>query len=588
MRMVKNGGVEKMSQTTACPLDCYDACRIVLDGSGHFRGDKAHPITRGFLCPHLNHYDQAPRLQSPTMMGEEITIDEALDILAQKLNEKPDTLYYRGSGNVGLMQRSVEHFFAAMDATGTKGSLCDGAGEAGIVAGRGVNHILSPDMLRESEVIVFWGRNPHTTHSHLLPFLSGKKIIVIDPIKTKIADQADLYLQIRPNCDLHLALLLSRFAIIEGLQDTEFLELFGSGYNDFYELTQTVRIKATLELSDISLGQIGSILEMVKGKRTAILVGAGVQKYRNGADVLRAIDAFGAIMGLFGKPGSGVSYLGDSMQGIDMPFRTISKRAAKPIADFSKYGCVFVQGGNPLSQMPESAKVAREFAQAGFRIYFGLHENETSMAADLVIPAKSFAEKNDIRSSYGDYTLQRMFQVSQSEIGISEYDLAAYLCEYFGIMIPAEREALKFLESQIEMIEGVGYRRNRPNIPYAEGFATDSGEFEFMDEIDLSITSGGDFFLITAKSPRSLNSQFKRSSGVYMHPECGYSEGMNVLLTSQSGSVEMEVKFDDRLRRDCLLIYSGTPGANLLTPAMLSFEGESAVYQEHKIKVEKC
>lgn len=577
-----------MSQTTVCPLDCYDACRIVMDGSDHFRGDKEHPITQGFLCPHMNHYDQIPRLQYPTMMGQEITIGEALDILVQKLKTAPDTLYYRGSGNVGLMQRSVEHFFAAMDATGTRGSLCDGAGEAGIIAGRGVNHVLSPEMIGEAEVIVFWGRNPHTTHSHLLPFLSGKKIIVIDPVKTKIADQADLYIQIKPRYDLHLALLLSRFAIIEGIHDNEFLESYGSEYNDFYELTQTVRIKATLDASGISLGQIGSVLEMVKGKKTAILVGTGVQKYRSGADVLRAIDAFGTIMGLFGKPGCGVSYLGDSMQGIESPFRTISKRVAKPIVDFSKYGCVFVQGGNPLSQMPDSAKVAREFAQAGFRIYFGLHENETSKAADLVIPAKSFAEKNDIRSSYGDYTLQRMFQVSHSQIGISEYDLAAYLCQYFGIMIPAEVEALESLESQIEVIEGVGYRRNRPHIPYEEGFATDSGEFEFIDEIDLSNASSGDFFLITAKSPRSLNSQFKRSAGVYMHPGCGYAEGTSVLLTSPSGSVEMEVKYDERLRQDCLLIYSGTPGVNFLTPAVLSYEGESAVYQEHTIKVEEC
>jgi anaerobic selenocysteine-containing dehydrogenase len=578
-----------MNQTTACPLDCYDACRIGVDESGHFRGDKTHPVTQGFLCPHLNYYEEMPRLQKPTMNGCAVTMEEALEILSEVLlKSAPDTLYYRGSGNVGLMQRSVEHFFAARDATGTKGSLCDGAGEAGILLGRGINYVLSPKMLEDSEVIVFWGRNPHVTHSHLLPSLREKKIIVIDPIKTKIAQQADLYLQIKPHCDIHLALLLSRFAMIEGLHDVEFLEAFGSGYNDFYELTQTVRIKATLNRIDLSLGQIGSMLEMIQGKKTTILVGAGVQKYTNGSDVLRAIDGFGAILGLFGKTGCGVSYLGDSTQGLDLPFRTISKRVPKPTVDFSKYGCVFVQGGNPLSQMPNSAKVISEFAQAGFRVYFGLHDNETSRAADLVIPAKSFAEKNDIRSSYGDYTLQPMRQVRESDIGIGEYDLAAHLCEHFGIMIPLEEEALRLLESQIETVDGVGYRRNRPNIPYEEEFATDSGEFEFIEEIDLDSDTSGDFFLITAKYPRSLNSQFKRASGVYLHPECGFAEGERVLISSPCGSVEMEVKFDERLRCDCLLIYSGTPGVNLLTPSMISLEGESAVYQEYKVKVKKC
>jgi len=577
-----------MNQITACPLDCYDACRIVVDESGHFRGDKDHPVTRGFLCPHLNHFNETERLLQPTLRGQEISMSEALKCLTKVLQSNPDTLYYRGSGNMGLMQRSVEHFFAAMDATGTKGSLCDGAGEAGILLGRGINHVLSPQMLEKSEVVVFWGRNPHVTHSHLIPALIGKKIIVIDPVKTKIAEQADLYLQIKPHCDLHLALLLSRFAIIEGFHDVEFLEAFGSGYNDYYDLTQTVRIKATLDMIDISLGQIGSMLEMIKGKKTAILVGVGVQKYRNGADVLRCIDAFGAILGLFGKPGCGVSYMGDSTHGIEFPFRSISKRVVKPTVDFSKYGCVFVQGGNPLAQLPDSGTITNAFAQAGFRVYFGLYENETSKAADLVIPAKSFAEKNDIRSSYGDYTLQPMKQVKKSEIGISEYELAAYLCEFFSIMIPTEAEALELLESQIEIVDGVGYRQDRPDLPYKGGFATDSGEFEFIDEIDLSIGSDGYFFLITAKSPRSLNSQFRRSSGIYLHPSSGFAEGTKVSVSSVNGSVEMEVQWDERLRGDCLLIYSGTEGANLLTPAQMSFEGMNAVYQEHKVKVEKC
>lgn len=576
-----------MSQTTACPLDCYDACRISVDDSGRFQGDKEHPITQGFLCPHLNHYEETERLVKPTLNGREITMDEALNLLLDVLQNAPDTLYYRGSGNVGLLQRSLEHFFAAMGATGTSGSLCDGAGEAGILAGRGINYVLSPQMLFESEVIVLWGRNPHVTHSHLLSSLRGKDIIVIDPIQTKIAQQADLHIQIKPHCDVHLALLLSRFAMIEGLHDIDFLEAFGTGYNDFYELTQTVRIKATLDAIDVSLGQIGSMLEMIKGKKTAILVGVGVQKYRNGSDVLRAIDAFGAILGLYGKVGCGVSYLGDSTQGIELPFRTIAKRVAKPTVDFSRYECVVVQGGNPLAQMPNSAKVASEFGRAGFSVYFGLHENETSKAADLVIPAKSFAEKNDIRSSYGDYTLQPMRQVRQSDVGISEYELAAHLCEYFKVSIPCEKEALDLLELQIETIEGVGYRRNRPAIPYQAGFATDSGEFEFIDETDLDIDTSGDFFLITAKHPRSLNSQFRRPSGVYLHPECGFAEGERVIVSSLSGSVEMEVQWDERLRGDCLLIYSGTPGANIVTPSVLSFEGMSAVYQENKVKVTK-
>lgn len=579
--------VDRMNQTTACPLDCYDACRIVVNKDGKLKGDKSHPITRGYLCPHLNHFIKQERLLFPRLRGEEVSMDSAITTLIEvlKTQKSDQILYYRGSGNIGVMQRAPEHFFGSIKAVGTSGSLCDGAGEAGVVLGRGVNKVVPPQMIEESEVIVFWGRNPHITHSHLLPYLEGKTIIVIDPIKTEIAQKADLHIQIRPHCDLHLALLLSRFAIIEGIHDVDFLENHASEYNDFYELTQSVRIKATLDTIEVSLGEVGAMLELMKGKKSIIFVGVGVQKYRDGADVLRSIDGFGAIMGLFGKCGCGVSYLGNSLEGIKMPFESFSYRVSKPTLDFSKYNCVFVQGANPLSQMPNSTRVKSGFASAGFSIYFGLYENETSCEADLVIPAKSFLEKNDFRSSYGDYTFQEMAQMVDSEIGISEYALTRRLCEAFGIELETEAYYLDCFRKQIDVYHGVEYRQNYSKIPYEDGFI--NGEFEFLDTIDLDIDKSEGFYLITSKYPKGLNSQFKRPDGVYFHPESGFEAGEIVQLSSHSGTVDMIVKYDERLRADCLLIYSGTPNVNVLTPSFLSYEGESAVYQENKIKVTK-
>jgi len=578
-----------MSQTTACPLDCYDACRIVLDNHGKIKGEPTHFVTKGYLCPHLNHFDNFERLNEARYKGETISLDEAYHRLLHglKTNTPEKTLFYRGSGNLGLMQRSMDHFFARMGAVGTRGSLCDGAGEAGILLGRGVNHPLSPEMMNDAEVIMVWGRNIHTTHSHLLPFLKGKKIIVIDPLKTALAQSAQLHVQIKPHCDLHLALLLSRFAIIEALEDKSFLENYGSEYEDFYELTQTVRIKATLDAMDVTLGQIGAVLELIRGKKTVILVGAGVQKYQNGADVVRAIDAFGAILGLFGKRGSGVSFLGSSLEGIDLPFSSIRTTVVKPTVDFSLFDTVFVQGGNPLAQMANSTKVREEFSSAGFKVYFGLYENETSRACDLVIPAKTFLEKHDVRASYGDFTLQKMPKLRETEIGISEYALSKLLCDYFHLSLPSEEECLEMLSAQMENSDGVSVKKNRPVLPYADGFATKSGEFQFMDEVDLSFSNDNGLFLITPKSPRSLNSQFHREERIFLHPECGFNEGEMVRVSNKVGAILLVVHYDSRLRNDCALIYAGTPEVNVLTPSLLSFEGENAVYQEFKIKVEK-
>lgn len=579
-----------MSEKTACPLDCYDACSIVVDEKEKLRGDKGHPYTGGYLCPHLNHYHDHERITQPRYRGEVITMNEAVDILSERLGKiDPATvLHFRGHGNFGLMQEVTDHFFANFGATLTRGSLCDGAGEAGIIEGRGKNYVLPPEQIDAAEVVIVWGRNPHVTNSHILPFLRDKRIIVIDPVRTRMADQADLFLQIKPHGDLQLAMLISRFIMIEGMEDKEFLRAFAEEYEEFYELTQTMRIKATLEAIDLTLGDIGNILELIRGRRTVILTGVGVQKYRNGADVIRAIDAIGVILGLFGKRGSGVSFLGSSTEGIKTPFDVKARRIPKATADFSVHDLVFIQNANPLEQLPDTRRVIERMDAVDEVVYFGLYENATAQRADLVIPAKSFLEKEDVRLSYGHDGIARMPKVSESEIGISEYDLAARLCNDFDIDIQDEDVYLNHFSSYAQESEGMMRVKGRSLIPYDQGFATDDGQFLFLEELDMDVDMHNDMFLVTPKSPKSLNSQFTRDSYVYVHPQTGFLDGQLLRILSETGAVELIARHDARLRLDCLLIYSGTPGVNHLTPARLSFEGENAIYQENKVKVEIC
>jgi len=580
-----------MRQTTACSLDCYDACSVeVVDGQ--LKGS-THSYTHGYLCPHLNHYDKHERIVSPRYKGEVISMDEAMEILQQqcaKLSTPSQLLHYRGHGNFGLMQEVTDHFFANFGATLTEGSLCDGAGEAGVIEGRGHNRLLSPEQIEKSEVVIVWGRNIHTTNSHLLPYLKDKTIIVIDPVKTKMAQNADFFLQIKPKGDLYLALMLSRFAIINGIEDTDFLEEHASEYEEFYELTQTVRIKAVLENIDVSLGDLGRILELIDGKRTVILAGVGIQKYRHGADVMRAIDSFAAIIGLFGKEGCGVNFLGNSKEGIESPFhtKTKSRPVAKGNADFGRFEMAFIQGANPLNQMPDTNRVRASIEKNPFVVYFGLYENETSSVADLVIPAKSFLEKNDIRSSYGHGGLLAMPMIKASETGISEYALSAKLCKAFDIDIESELTYLEHFQSFAASSDKGAVVKGREEIPYVDGFETDEDEFIFLEEYELAPDNGEGLFLLTAKSAKSLNSQFEREEHLYLNASHGFSEGTKVRVISENGALELCVSIDDRLRDDCVLLYSGTAGVNLLTDSRLSYEGKNAAYQENKIRIEKC
>jgi len=91
-------------------------------------------------------------------------------------------------------------------------------------------------------------------------------------------------------------------------------------------------------------------------------------------------------------------------------------------------------------------KSSGKYAKAKCVVYFGLHENETSAKAHLVIPALSFLEKNDVKLSYGHHFVGRMPKIVENSAGISEYDLAQKLLQAFG------HEALPSDESIIEEV----------------------------------------------------------------------------------------------------------------------------------------
>jgi len=573
---------------SACPLDCYDACSVeYVDGVIKASNDI---YTQGFLCPHLNHYDTHQRIEKPRYKGVEISMDEAMAKLEEILKQSSNTLHYRSSANMGLMQEVSDHFFAQKGATLLQGSLCDGAGQAALQEGRGSNIIISPQEIEKSEVVIIWGRNVHVTNSHILPKLKDKTVIVIDPVKTAMAENADYFIQIKPQGDVFLAMMLTRFLLIDNAEDREFCDNHASELDEYYELTQTIRIRAILEKIDVTLGDIGKVLDLVKGKKTAILVGVGVQKYSNGADVVRAIDGFGVALGLHAKEGCGVNFLGNSKHAITLPFKNeTKKRVTVANVDFAKFDTVFIQGANPIAQLPDTKRVLESFKSLTHSVYFGLYENESSELCDLILPAKNFLEKNDIRASYGHHALLSMPQLKKSDIGISEYALTSKLCKAFDIEIESEESYINHFVSFGEEKDELLHVKDRDASVYADGFHTDDEEFAFLEEYESDILhqDEDEFFLLTCKSAHSLNSQFNRDNSVYVHPSLNFSEDECITLYSDNGEVSLHVKNDERLRRDSILIHSGAKGVNNLTSSKLSLEGKNAIYQENRVRIKR-
>ncbi len=149
---------------TVCPRDCYDTCfmQIVLDPDNHpvrIMGDKAHPLTQGFLCPRgykdLERANHSDRILYPYQrVGEKpdgkfnrISWDQALDLLVENISQTmnhfgPEAiLHLEYAGNQGLFTWFLpQRLFYALGCTKTDYTLCSESGHAALALHYGLTY----------------------------------------------------------------------------------------------------------------------------------------------------------------------------------------------------------------------------------------------------------------------------------------------------------------------------------------------------------------------------------------------------------------------------------------------------------------
>jgi anaerobic selenocysteine-containing dehydrogenase len=556
-------------------MDCYDACEgQMIDG--HIKGSKENSVTNGKLCVNFANLLKEENISNAVFEGQIISLQESLDILVDKLKttSPSKTLYYKGSGNLGVMQSAPSNFFTQYGSTLTRGSLCDGGGGAGIEAGR--QNVINPpiEKLINADVIIVWGRNFSVTSSHMYNLVKDKTFVTIDPICTDIAKKSEIHMQINPKTDYELALLLTRFAHMQDLEDRDFIDEFGSGADWFFDISRNRPVVSYEATTGVPLSLVNDFFDLIENKKVAIVLGLGVQKYLEGAQITRCIDSFAAYMGFHKKDAGGLWYLSDSGYGYKKQFEVkgTNKKISIPKVDFGSYDLVFIQGANPVVSHPNTQKVI-DGLKKSFVVYFGTTANDTCEYADLIIPSSSFLSKKDVRLSYGHEFKAISNEVKDKDPNtISEYDIANYLLEQFGFdRLKDEDEIISY------------YENHKPDL---KDFET----FEFIEEVEIEPLykdkTSTNFYFITGKSKKSLNSQFAKDDFVYLNSLTNFKEGDNVSISSKNGKAEFIVKINDDIKSDCAFFFTGNKYANYLTPAEEDESSFSAMYQEVLVEIE--
>lgn len=560
----------------ACPLDCFDACQALKE-NGLIKASNEH-ITNKKLCVNFASLLKQEYLQKAIYNGNEIELEEALDILESKLKESnpKDTIYYKGAGNIGFMQKASYHFFSQYGSILTKGGLCDEIGAFGIEEGRkGLNLNPPIEKLLEADVIISWGRNFALTSSHMYNQVKNKTLITIDPICTKTAKKSDLHLQINPKTDHELALMFTRLAYMNSLEDEEYIQNYTEGSDWFFDLAKNKPLVEYERTTGITLNEVYKFFDLIEGKSVALMLGLGVQKYFEGAQIVRCIDSFAAYMGIHNpNKAGGVWYLSDSSYGFQKQFidKNENKKVSLPQVDFSKYDLCFIQGANPVVSNPNTLNII-EGLKKSFVVYFGTTYNDTCEYADLIIPSTSFLAKKDFRVSYGSrHSSISNIVEEQNPNSISEYDLTKELLKRFNLAsMKSEEEIISYYENH--------------KVKY-EHFE----EFDFIEDIDIEPLykekTQNNFYLITAKNKNSLNSQFEVDNYVYLNSSTKFKYNDKVLISSKYGKAYFYVRISDSIKDNCAYFYAGNRFVNYLTPALEDEYASSAMFQEVLINIE--
>ena len=427
---------------TTCNRDCPDVCRIVAtveDGRvTHLGGDPAHPVTRGFLCYRTSHFLETQyspeRLLSPLLRDPRsgklvpVSWSQALDYAAEQLlriraESGPAAIFhYHSGGNLGLLGKVVDSFFERLGpVTIKRGDICSGAGDYAQETDFGEEDSSDIFDLLNAKNILLWGKNVFVSSPHLIPILRdararGARLCLIDPVHHKTASLCDRFIQPRPGGDFALAMAVAHVLFERGYTDPE-----ATSYCDHLPELRALALGRTLESwcteAAVSAAEVAELAHRLGVERpTTILVGWGMGRRHNGASVVRALDALGAITGNLGVPGGGVSFYFKRRGAFDTSFVRGEQAAPRTVCE-PLFGpdilamkdppirAVWITAGNPVAMLPDSNTIAAALRSREFVVVVDSWLSDTAELATLVLPTTTLLEADDVLGAYGHHYL---------------------------------------------------------------------------------------------------------------------------------------------------------------------------------------
>ncbi len=375
--------------------------------------------------------------------------DEALDLVAARFKE---TLATHGpSAFAGLSSAKVtneenfvfQKFMRAVIGTNNVdhcARLCHASTVAGLATVFGSGAMTNPiSDFEKADVILITGSNTTETHPVIATRIKravlfhGTKLIIVDPRRIDLVPFAEkhggLWLQQKNGSDVAWANGLMHIIFKEGLQNEEFIKTRTENFENFKKLIDTYTPERVEELTQIPQEKLYAAARMyAKAKAGSIVYSMGITQHTSGTDNVLSMANLAMVTGHIGREGTGVNPLRgqNNVQGAcDMgglpnvysAYQKVGDPAVKEkfakawgredldekpgltmmemmnAAHSGQVKAMLFMGENPMMSDPNQAHVKEALEKVDFLVCQDIFMTETTQLADVVLPAKSFAEK---------------------------------------------------------------------------------------------------------------------------------------------------------------------------------------------------
>ncbi|TXS55051.1 molybdopterin oxidoreductase family protein [Streptomyces sp. t39] len=282
--------------------------------------------------------------------------------------------------------------------------------------------------------VILVGSNLAETMPPALRYLTelkenGGRLIVVDPRRTRTAEQADLHLAPRPGTDLALALGLLHIVVSEGRTDDGFVEERTAGWPEARAAAMAHWPELVERITGVGVPQLREAVKMFCDAPTGmVLTARGPEQQSKGTDTVGAWINLCLATGRAGRPLSGYGCLtgqGNGQGGREhgqkadqLPgYRKLDDPAARahvaevwgvppeslPGPGRSAYELLdalgqdvrslLLMGSNPVVSAPRAAHIEERLKSLDFLAVADVVLSETAALADVVLPVTQWAEE---------------------------------------------------------------------------------------------------------------------------------------------------------------------------------------------------